>query len=88
MTREHEEFMAAKRAIAVAKPTEFRRQCERLAHLAAEGVVDRVKAADVLYDAAIANGLVDIHGEDWVAGIFAAAFEWAPVVSVSKGRAA
>jgi hypothetical protein len=42
----------------------------------------------VLYDAAVANGLVDIHGEDWVAGIFAAAFEWAPVASATAGRAA
>ena len=42
----------------------------------------------VRYDAAVANGLVDIHGEDWVAGIFAAAFEWSPVVSATAGSAA
>jgi hypothetical protein len=87
MTRSRKELVAAKRAIALAKVTEFRRHCERLAHLAADGVVDRVEAADVLYDAAVANGLVDIHGDDFIARMLAA-FELASVASVSKGRAA
>jgi hypothetical protein len=88
VTRSRKELIAAKRAIAVAKVTEFRRQCERLAHLATEGAVDRVEAADGLYDAAVANGLVDIHGDDFIGGVLAAAFEWAPVWSASMGSAA
>jgi hypothetical protein len=47
----------------------------------------RSRAADGLYDIAVANRLVDIHGDDFIAEMLAT-FEWVPVVSVSKGRAA
>jgi hypothetical protein len=88
VNRTRKELIAAQRAIAVAKVTVFHCECERLAHLAAEGVVDRVEAADKLYDMAVSNRLVHIHGDDFIGEILAAAFEWAPVWSASKGSAA
>jgi hypothetical protein len=87
VNRLRKELFAAKRAVALAKVIEFRHQCERLARLAAEGVLDHVEAADGLYDIAVANRLVYIHGDDFIAEMLAG-LEWAPVVSVSKGRAA
>jgi hypothetical protein len=88
MPRSHKEIIVAKRAIALAKLIEFRRQCGRLAHLAAEGIVDRVDATDSLYDAAVAHDLIGIHGEDFIAGVLATAFEWSAAWSATQGRAA
>jgi hypothetical protein len=87
MTRSRKELTAARREVAVAKLMVWCRECHRLARLAAEGAVDRVDAADCLYDIAVGNGLVDAHGDDFIAGMLAAAFEWAPVGSAPNEAA-
>jgi hypothetical protein len=81
VNRSNNELTVAKREVALAKLMVWNRECHRLARLAAEGVVDRVDAADCLYDIAVGNGLVDAHGDNFIAGMLAAAFEWAPVGS-------
>ena len=63
-TRTKIELIATKRAIAIGKLTEFERQCARLTQLIAEGVIGLADAADGLFDAADANGLIEAHGQD------------------------
>lgn len=87
-TRLQRELVATKRAISLARLTEFQRQCDRLAHLVADGVIGRADAADELFEAAQANDLVDIHGVDCIQRSLAAAFARAPLGSALKGRAA
>jgi hypothetical protein len=74
MTRLQQELIMAKRAIALAKLTEFQRQCDRLAHLVADGAIGRANAADDLFEVAQANDLVEIHGVDCIQRSLAAAF--------------
>jgi hypothetical protein len=88
VTRSRKELIVARREVAVAKLRVWCRECHRLARLAAEGIVDRVDAADCLYDIAVGNGLVNAHGDDFIAGMLATAFEWAPVGSSSGETAA
>jgi hypothetical protein len=75
MNRSRKELIAAKRAISLGKLIEFEFQCERLAELVSDGVVDRVHAIDGLFDAALANNLIEIHGVDYIQWMLAAAFE-------------
>jgi hypothetical protein len=48
--------------IAIAKLAELDFQSHRLGELVREGLIARGTAAEVLYDAALSNGLVEIHG--------------------------
>lgn len=72
--RTRREVIAAKRAIALGKLTEFQWQCERLGQLVADDRVGRLDAADGLFEAAIANNLVGIHGIDYIQNCLAKAF--------------
>jgi hypothetical protein len=82
------ELIAVQRAIANAKLTLFGEACERLARFVAEGVMTRNDAADWLYDVAVANGLVDMHGDDRIAEILADAFGLARDYSASPEKVA
>ncbi|KZD23899.1 hypothetical protein [Tardiphaga robiniae] len=86
-TRTKIELIATKRAIAIGKLVEFERQCMRLAHLIAEGGIDRADAADGLFDAAEANGLIEVHGQDHIQLRVASAFELVGLELAFKGRA-
>lgn len=77
----------ARRAIALAPLDELYRQCERIALLPLDAA-QRVEAEDVLYDAAVANRLVKIHGDDFITRVIADAFASVSAASVSKGRVA
>jgi hypothetical protein len=69
------ELRDARREIAIAKLTEFDFQCQRIGALVREDFVSAADAADVLYDAAIANGLVRVHGEQTIQSMLAAGLE-------------
>ena len=60
-----------KRTIAVAKIAEFENQCYRLGDIARTGLLSPPIAADILRDAAVANGLVHEHGDDVIQQIMA-----------------
>ena len=64
-----------KRAAAVDLMEVFRARAEARAHLVAEGMLDLHDAVDVLQQAAVDQGLVEIYGQDMVQGIMAAAFK-------------
>jgi hypothetical protein len=81
------ELIVTKRAIALGKLTEFKRQCVRLAHFIAEGVIGRADAADGLFEAAEANGLIEVHGCDYIEYCVTSAFEMNALDSAAKGRA-
>lgn len=85
LVRTRRELAAAKRAIALGKVTEFQRQCERLAHLVADGLIGRADAADGLFDAAIGNNLVNTHGVDYIQNCLAKTF--GPIASAPEGSA-
>jgi hypothetical protein len=74
LTPQERELREAWRAVANAKLAEYRRQCWRLATLIRHGVVDRVGAADRLWEIAVAHALVRAHGEDRIEAIIAEAF--------------
>jgi hypothetical protein len=82
------ELRASGRAVALAKPTLFCQECERLAHLTANDPASRVEAIDYMYDRAVANDLVDLCGVDALQEILAATFGTVPVCVPSKRRAA
>jgi hypothetical protein len=86
-TRTKIELIATKRAIAIGKLTEFERQCARLTQLIAEGVIGLADAADGLFDAADANGLIEAHGQDYIQLCVAAAFEMVALDAALKRRA-
>jgi hypothetical protein len=65
----------ARRAVAIAKLTEFGHQCRRLGALVAERLIDCGTVADNLYDIAIANDLVAVHGDDRVQHLIADGFK-------------
>jgi hypothetical protein len=60
------ELREAWRAVANAKLAEYRRQCWRLAGLAAQGTIARTDAVDALWEIATAHALVRALGEDHV----------------------
>jgi hypothetical protein len=71
---------APQRRIDPADPTEaFAARCEARAMLVANGVLDLHAAVDTLQDAAVANGLVDLIGQDVIQAIMAGAFAPAPM---------
>jgi hypothetical protein len=67
-------FREAWRAVATARIDEFIYQCERLADLARDGIVDRAEAADCLHEIAVAHSLADTFGPDYVVNLIAEAF--------------
>jgi hypothetical protein len=60
-----------KRTIAAAKIAEFENQCYRLGDIIKTGLLSPPWAADILLDAAVANGLVHEHGGDVIQQIMA-----------------
>jgi hypothetical protein len=60
-----------RREIAIAKLTELDFQSHRLGELVRDGVLDVTVAADTLYEAALANGLIDAHGTDYIQAVLA-----------------
>jgi hypothetical protein len=68
------EFLETRRAVANAKLTEYRRQCWRLAGLAAQHTVAKPDAIDLLSEIAVAHALVRALGPDRVEAIIAEAF--------------
>jgi hypothetical protein len=53
-----------RRCIATAKIREFKFQTFRLGDFVRIGLLASTTAADVLHDAALANGLLEEHGDD------------------------
>jgi hypothetical protein len=88
MARAKRELIATKRAIALGKLAEFQRQCERLAKLVVGRVIGRAEAADGLFEAAVANDLIEVHGLDCIQRCMATAFEMVALDRASNGRAA
>ena len=74
MTAAEKELLAAWRAVANAKLTEFRDQCWRLAMLVRQGMIERTAAVDRLQEIATAHALVRALGEDRIEAIIAEAF--------------
>jgi hypothetical protein len=74
MTAADKELLAAWRAVATAKLTEFRRQCWRLAALVRQGTIERTAAVDRLQEIAIAHALIRSLGEDRIQAILDEAF--------------
>lgn len=67
-------LLDVKRVIATAKIAEFERQAFRVGEIVSTGLLGRARAADVLLDAAISNGLVREHGDDTVQALIARGF--------------
>jgi hypothetical protein len=89
MTRaDYSEIRQAWRAVAIAKPTEFHRQCWRLADLAREGLVDKQLAVDTLHEIVIAHNLDRLLGPDRVQQIMSEAFENCPAADIGAEAAA
>jgi hypothetical protein len=65
----------ARCSVAIAKLTEFGRQCRRLGALVAERLADCGTVADELYSIAITNDLVAVHGDDRIQHMIADGFE-------------
>ena len=63
-----------KRAIAIAKLAEFKRQAFRVGDIVLRGLLSPAIAADMLYDSAVSNGLVSEHGEDIIQALIAKGF--------------
>jgi hypothetical protein len=61
-----------KRCIALAKITEFENQAFRLGDFVNVKLLPAAKASEILYDAALANGLVREHGDEIIQSIMAA----------------
>lgn len=55
-----------KSTIATAKIAEFENQAYRLGEIVKLRLISRPVAGDVLYQAALSNGLVREHGEDFI----------------------
>jgi hypothetical protein len=62
------------KAVANAKPVEYRAQARRLALLVHQCVITKAEAIDVLWDVAIAHGFDQALGEDRVQAILAEPF--------------
>jgi hypothetical protein len=77
-------FRDASRAISIAKPTEFGRQCWRLAGLVQLGTVNKADAVDRLWCLTIGHGLVPALGEDRITLIIAEAFMGTEFTAVEK----
>jgi hypothetical protein len=58
-------------AIANAKIAEFENQAYRAGHMVRMGLLRRADAADLLYEAAIYNGLIFEYGQDRIQQIMA-----------------
>jgi hypothetical protein len=69
-----DELLEARRAVALAKLAEFRRQCWRLADLVERGTLAKPDALDLLIEIAIAHALVRSMGRDRVEAIITEAF--------------
>jgi hypothetical protein len=74
MSRQDQEFLVTRRAVANAKLNEYKRQCWRLASLARQGAVEKIAAIDLLFEIAIGHAMVRALGEDHVQAILAEAF--------------
>lgn len=64
-------IVSVRRSVAIAKLAEFENQAYRLGDYVSTDLLPRPVAADVLLDAAIANDLVRIHGDDFIQQIIA-----------------
>ena len=64
-------IISVRRSVAIAKLAEFENQAYRLGDYVSTDLLPRPVAADVLLDAAIANDLVRIHGDDFIQQIIA-----------------
>jgi hypothetical protein len=60
-----------RRCIATATLAELERQSYRLSEYVWSNLLSRQKASDLLYDAALSNGLLRIHGADLIQGVIA-----------------
>jgi len=67
-------FLEARRAVANAKLTEYRRQAWRLAGLVHQGAVNKADAVDLLWELAVGHALLRAMGADRVTAIIAEAF--------------
>lgn len=65
----------ARRAIALGRVFELARQSARLGELVCDGVLAKADAVDALYDAAMACGLVETHGDDFIHAALSAGFQ-------------
>jgi hypothetical protein len=65
-------IISVRRAVAIAKLTEFENQAFRLGNYVTNELMPRPVAGDALYDVALANDLLKIHGGDVIQGIIAA----------------
>ena len=74
MSRQDQELLVTRRAVANAKLNEYKRQCWRLASLARQGTVEKIAAIDLLFEIAIGHAMVRALGEDHVQAILAEAF--------------
>jgi len=88
MATSAQELTATRMAVASAKMREFRRQCWRLAWLVRSSVLDRVEAADCLYEIAVGHALIRAHGDDRIQAILAEAFAAADFNPLHSGDAA
>jgi hypothetical protein len=68
-------LLEVERAIATSKLAEFERQAYRIGDVVSCGLLCRALAADVLFDAAVSNGLVSEHGDDIVQALIAKGFD-------------
>jgi hypothetical protein len=84
VNRSDNELIAAQRKVAEAKPkfklVAWRREGQRLAHLAVAGIVDWGNAVDVLQNMAVGYGFVALHGDDFITKMIAIAIKWAAVL--------
>jgi hypothetical protein len=74
MSRQDQEFLLTRMAVANAKLNEYKRQCWRLASLARQGAVEKIAATDLLFEIAIGHAMVRALGEDHVQAILAETF--------------
>jgi hypothetical protein len=68
------EFTAARMRVANAKLTAYRAECWRLAILSQQGIVDRIRAVDLLWEIAVGHAIIRAQGADRVEAIIAEAF--------------
>jgi hypothetical protein len=64
-------LLDVRRCIAISKIREFKFQTFRLGDFVRIGLLASTTAAELLYDAALANGLVEEHGDDVIQALMA-----------------
>jgi hypothetical protein len=74
MSRQDDEFLLTRMAVANAKLNEYKRQCWRLASLTRQGAVEKIAAIDLLFEIAIGHAMVRALGEENIQAILAEAF--------------